>query len=142
VRLDRRSSVRTFFNGQLDEEAIMFNKAVRTQKNADNEVARDVNMALGTWLMVSNFLWHHDGLQFLIASLVGLVVVLTAPFASPWVRYLNTAAGLALAASALFLPRLSTATTWHNGLVGLAIAAVSLASPHESNASRAAHSHA
>jgi hypothetical protein len=94
--------------------------------------ARYVNMALATWLLFSALLWPHARADFLVPTLVGIVVVMAAPFAigAPPVRYINTVMGLLLAASAFLLPHLSVATVWNNALVGLAIAAVSLFGPH------------
>jgi hypothetical protein len=96
------------------------------------KAARYVNMALATWLLFSAFLWPHTRADFLAPTLVGLVVVLAAPFAigAPNVRYVNTVMGLLLAASAFVLPRLTFATAWNDAVVGLAIAAVSLLGPH------------
>ncbi len=95
------------------------------------KAARYVNMALATWLLFSALLWPHARADFLAPTLVGVVVVLIAPFAigAPAIRYINTAMGLLLAASAFLLPHLSVATVWNNALVGLAIAAVSLLGP-------------
>ena len=96
-----------------------------------NKVARYVNMVLGSWVLLSAFVWRHDGVQFLATVLAGAVVVAIAPFGlfAARARILTLASGAALAAAALLLPHQSMATTWNNAIVGVAIAAVALVGP-------------
>jgi predicted lysophospholipase L1 biosynthesis ABC-type transport system permease subunit len=111
-----------------DEQLVADDKVTHEER-----IARYVNMGLASWLLVSAFLWRHDGLQFLVTVLIGAVVVALAPFAigASHVRRLNAAAGFALAVAALALPRASSLTAWNNIIFGLAIAAVSMLPPRE-----------
>jgi hypothetical protein len=99
------------------------------------KIASYVNLGLASWLLCSAYVWRHDGVQFLSTVLVGALVAIVAPFevmefsGSPKVRKVTAAAGIALTASALLLPRISAATAWHNAILGLAIAVVSLLGP-------------
>jgi hypothetical protein len=103
----------------------------RDLKNYDLEPARYLNLALAGWLLISAFVWWHGETQFLLTILVGAVVAIVAPFelGSPRVRLTNAFAGLALILGAIILPRTTTLTMWHNGLVGLAIIAISFFGP-------------
>ena len=106
-------------------------------------------MTLAGWLLVSALVfWRHEGVRFAVTSLVGALVVALAPSAlgPSRVQRFNTAAGIALAAAALALPRTLSATAWINVIVGLAIASVSLLPsvegfhvPHPVRAWRARH---
>ena len=85
-------------------------------------------MVLAAWLLILAFAWRHDGLPLVLTALVGAFVVAFAPLAigAARVRAFNGAAGIALAAAALTLPRHPSAMGWNSVLVGLAITALSL----------------
>src|SRR4051812_29789757 len=98
-----------------------------------NKVARYISMALASWLLISTFLWRHAERQFLIATVVGVLVVAIAPFAVafPKVWRFDAAMGVLLAIAAFALPHASAASAWHNALIGLSIALVSLMGSRE-----------
>jgi hypothetical protein len=114
----------------------------------EERVARQVNVVLTAWLLILAFAWRHDGLPLVLATLVGAFVVAFAPRAlePARVRAFNGAAGIALAAAALTLPRHPSPMAWNSVLVGLAITALSLLpaggglhAPHPLQAWRARH---
>lgn len=104
---------------------------MKSVKDMDIEPARYVNMAIGGWLMLSAFLWHHSEPQFIMTILVGSVLAIVAPFelGSPLVRRITAAAGVALVLATIGLPRTSMATFWHNLLFGLAVIGISFFGP-------------
>lgn len=105
---------------------------------------RSINIALGIWLFVSAFLWHHGSWQFHNTWIVGLVMVLVALIALrvPAWRFVNGLVGIWLVMSGIGLPSISAATTWNNGLVGIAIFIGSVAgSGSEPRATRRVGSH-
>lgn len=92
---------------------------------------RALNVALGTWLFLSAFAWHHTRWQFISTAIAGLLVIVFALAAciAPRVRYLNTTLAAYLFVSAWFyssttLPEM--ATQWHNAIVGLWIFLISV----------------
>lgn len=97
----------------------------------DLEPARYLNLGLAAWLLVSVFVWRHSEAQFIVTVLVGAVVAIAAPFelGPSLVRKLNAAAGFVLALAAVTLPRASTLTFWHNGIIGLVILGISFFGP-------------
>jgi hypothetical protein len=100
-------------------------------RDLDIEPARYVNMVLGTWILISAYLWPHTGGQFMITIFAGAVVALLAPFevGYRWVRRINLAMGGLLVLTALTLPRMSMATLWHNVIAGIALVLVSFFGP-------------
>lgn len=91
--------------------------------------ARVSNMVLGVWLVLSAYLWRHSAPMLVNAVLVGSLVVAFAILAAQgltWARHLNTAVAIWLFVSALFLPRLSTASVVNHLIVALAILLFSL----------------
>jgi hypothetical protein len=100
----------------------------------ENRAARYVNMALGVWLFVSAFLWHHSAAQFTNSLFMGLIALASAAIAlrTPAFRFVNTAVGIWLVISAFVLPRVSAGTVWNDVLVGVATFYVSLVGPRTS----------
>jgi hypothetical protein len=90
--------------------------------------ARVVNILLGSWLLVSAFLWPHVPPQFRNSWSVGALCIVVATLARsvPTLRYGNTILGLWLTVTTLLGPAASALTTWNNVLVGVAIAVFSL----------------
>jgi hypothetical protein len=118
------------------------------QIEREERIARQVNVVLAAWLLILAFAWRHDGLPLVLVALVGALVVAYAPRAlgPARVRSFNGAAGIALAAAALTLPRHPSAMAWNSVLVGLAITTLSLLpasggfhAPHPLRAWRARH---
>ncbi len=85
---------------------------------------RAINAVLGSWLFFSTFLWPHTAVQRVTGWIVGLLAV-TAALAGmsgrTWGRAANAALGGWLIVSALFVPRLRSATLWNELLVGLGL---------------------
>jgi hypothetical protein len=100
-------------------------------RDLDLPFARDLNLLLGSWLLVSALVWRHSEPQFLVTTLVGAVVALVAPFeiGLPLARRIVMGAGAALVLAAFTLPHTSTLTMGHNALVGLAVAGLSFFGP-------------
>ena len=90
--------------------------------------ARYVNLALGSWLTASAFLWHHSPSQFSNSWSVGSLCVVVAALArlTPPLRYGNTALGAWLLLSTPLLGELDLATGVNNILTAIAITAFSL----------------
>jgi hypothetical protein len=103
----------------------------RMIRDLDISVARDLNLALASWALLSAFLWTHSEPQFVVTILLGAVVALVAPFevGSSLVRRIIMGAGAALVLAAVALPRTSTLTLWHNVGVGLALVVLSFFGP-------------
>jgi hypothetical protein len=92
---------------------------------------RLVNVALGVWLFISAFTWHHTHAQMTNAWICGVLCVAFAiiGIGVPWARYLNTALAVWLFVTAWALPPeafSSIATVWNNVLCAIAIFVVSL----------------
>ena len=104
---------------------------MRWIKDLDIESARYLNLGLASWLLVSVFLWPHSEPHFLVAVFVGALLAVVAPFemGSPLVRKIATSAGGLLVLATIALPRQSTLTLWHDGLIGLAIVGISFFGP-------------
>jgi hypothetical protein len=98
----------------------------------EERLARHVNVALAWWLLISAFTWRHGRFHFVVAWVVSAFVVALAPLVvgPSRVRPFNAAAGLALAAVGLTMPRVSAISVW-NVVIGLAITALSLLPPQE-----------
>ena len=98
--------------------------------------ARYVNIALGVWLFISAFVWHHSAAQFTNTWILGIIAVAAAlvALAVPPFRFVNTAVGIWLIISAFALPHIARGTVWNNVLVGAAMFFVSLVGPRTSMA--------
>jgi hypothetical protein len=94
----------------------------------ENKGARYLNIALGAWLFVSAFLWHHDTAQLANALIVGIIAMAAgvASLTMPAFRYATTAVAAWLVVSAFALPHLSAGTVWNHVLVGTTMFYVSL----------------
>ena len=94
----------------------------------NSQQARYLNVVLGVWLFISDFLWRHSHAQFTNTWIMGIVVAVVAVIAmSVFVaRYFNTIAGAWLIISGFALPRVTGGTAWNNVLVGIAVFLVSL----------------
>jgi len=97
----------------------------------DMKQVRYLNVLLGIWLLISSFVWRHDGAQFTNTWIMGIVTIVVALVAvgAPAFRYVNTAAGLWVLISAFALPTMSLATRWNNAIVGIVICLLSLVGP-------------
>ena len=86
------------------------------------------NMLLGTWLVVSAFMWPHVTWQKANAIACGaLVIGLSAlSFYSTTARRLSTLVAIWLFVSAVFTLGLREVTLWHNAVVAIVIFTVSL----------------
>jgi hypothetical protein len=94
----------------------------------DAKQSRYANVALGVWLFISAFLWHHSQAQFTNSWLMGIIVTVVALLATsmPALRYVNTAAGLWLIISGFALQRYTAGTVWNNVIVGALVFLFSL----------------
>ena len=90
--------------------------------------ARYVNLALGAWLTISAFLWHHSPSQFSNSWSVGSLCFVVAALArlTPPLRYGNTALGVWLLVSTPLLGGIDTPTAVNNILTAIAITSFSL----------------
>jgi hypothetical protein len=95
----------------------------------NSQQSRYLNIALGVWLFISAFVWHHSHAQFTNSWIMGIIVTAVAliSLSVPTFRYVNTLAGAWLIISGFALPRVTSGTTWNNVLVGIAVFLVSLA---------------
>lgn len=95
-----------------------------------SDMARWVNLVLGTWLFFSAFLWPHARTQtetWMLGALIAIFAVLAS--ALPAVRRLNSFAALWLLVSTLAHARGDRATLLNNCLVAIAVFVVSLVGP-------------
>jgi hypothetical protein len=101
----------------------------------ENRDAGYVNIALGSWLLVSAFLWRQSSALFVNSLLMGFIVIASTVVARvvPGVRYVTAAAGVWLVASLFAWPIVSAPAVWNNCMVGAAIALVSLIGPLEAD---------
>jgi hypothetical protein len=90
--------------------------------------ARGSNFALGIWLVMSAFLWHHSRSQLTITWITGIVtaVVALVAMASPHARLINAVIGLWLIVSALSFSLINRATVWNNVIVGILVSLIAL----------------
>jgi hypothetical protein len=102
--------------------------ADRKNENLRSQLARLANLVLGTWLVLSNFVWRHSLLEQTNAWFVGLLCFTFAVLAlgSPRARLLNRALSVWLFISALVFPSANPITRWNNAAIAIAIFAVSL----------------
>jgi hypothetical protein len=86
-----------------------------------NLTPRFFNLALGTWLLISAFLWTHSGAQFTNTWVVGLGAMLTAAAAMrvEWARFLTVGLAIWLFIGSWALPGRSEITFWHNQVVAI-----------------------
>jgi hypothetical protein len=92
-------------------------------------VARFASLALSCWLILSVFLWPHNGTETtLVGAIWGFVFVIMsfAAFVEPPIRFGNAALGGVLGLYALAGSHLSAITRWHDLAVGLAFVGLSL----------------
>ena len=85
---------------------------------------RLINLAVGTWLFVSAFLWPHSYGQTENAWVVGFMAVIMAlggVSGLSWTRYLNVVLGAWLIVSPFFVRVSSPLTYWNLELVGSAL---------------------
>jgi len=103
-----------------------------------------VNIALGAWLFVSAFLWHHNHAQFTSALVVAMIAVLgaTVSLVEDSFRFVTTVAAAWLVVGGFVLPRASTGTMWNDVLVGVVLFFFSLAGPTSRHVSPGAPRHA
>lgn len=105
---------------------------------ADEEVAGDgpvnglwarfVNMAIGTWLFLSAFLWSHSPSLRTNTWMCGLLVVGFAAWAM-WAnvaRFLNTAVAIWLFFSTLSIAQAASFTLWNNVFCAVTVFVLSL----------------
>ncbi|HEY8923623.1 MAG TPA: SPW repeat protein [Polyangia bacterium] len=94
----------------------------------DNKAVRYVNVAVGVWIFISAFAWHHSGAQFTNTWIMGLIttVVALVSLTVPSARFVNTAGGIWLVLSAFLLPAASAGTMWNNLIFGIIVAVVSV----------------
>jgi hypothetical protein len=85
--------------------------------------ARGANVALGSWLLASAFLWVHSSPQFNNALIVGCSVAAFAALAlaAPILRFVNTVLGGWLLVSAFTLPSAHSATLYNSSAVAILI---------------------
>ena len=90
--------------------------------------ARLTSAALGVWLFISAFAWHHTMAQRTNTWISGVLAFVFALGAVnvPRLRFLNTILSVWLFISAFALPRISSATLWNNALVAIALFVTSL----------------
>ena len=85
---------------------------------------RSVNAVLGTWLIVSSWVWPHSTARATNCIVVGSLAVITAgiaAFRAPWTRFFNAVLGVWLFVAAYALPSISSTSTtsrWNDLLVG------------------------
>lgn len=90
--------------------------------------ARYANVLLGSWLLLSAFLWPHSPEQFTNTVVVGFLCAVLALLAAavPPVRFVNVGLTGWLFVSAFVLPTYRTATVWHNAIAALLMLVVAL----------------
>jgi hypothetical protein len=90
--------------------------------------ARWTNFWLAVWLLLSGFLWQHGDAQEANTWVIGMLMLVAVLVAlhEPRVRFLNTALGAWLVASAWALPHDRAATRWNAVIVGALVVALSL----------------
>lgn len=90
--------------------------------------ARYLNAAIGLWLFLSAFAWHHVQSSEVNTCLVGLFVGVSAITATGWAeaRRLTAVLALWLAFTTLVVYPAQPATLWNNLLVAVAVLALSL----------------
>lgn len=95
---------------------------------SNDPAARLVNTALGVWLFISAFLWHHTMAQRTNTWILGVLTVIFSMAAAnnPRTRNLNTILAIWLFISAFALPYNNAGTVWNNALVAIAIFVLSL----------------
>ena len=94
----------------------------------DTRWFRWINVALGTWLFLSGYLWLHSPASFTNTWLSGFsiaMVSLIAAYAPP-VRWITTALAVWLFASALLIDHAIVATAWHNAILAMIVFVASL----------------
>lgn len=82
---------------------------------------RVLNIAFGSWLIVTVFLWSHSTVQAWSTAVTGAAVVLAATAAltgAPRTRYVSITAGVWLVASIWVLAPASMTTVLNNAVVG------------------------
>ena len=92
-------------------------------------IARLASLGLSCWLILSVFLWPHNGTEVtLVGAVWGFVFVIISfgAFVEPPIRYGNAALGAVLGIYALAGSHLSPITRWHDLAVGLAFIGLSL----------------
>lgn len=97
----------------------------------DFMTARFVNAALGLWLFISVFAWHHTTEQAVNVALTGIFIALTAlaqwTVGERWrVRLVNAALGFWLLVSIIAFPRSSVLTLVNSAIVGALVCAVAV----------------
>jgi SPW repeat len=93
----------------------------------DNREARYVNIAVGVWLFISAFAWHHGDAQFTNTWIMGVITtgVAIVSLGVPAFRFVNTAGGIWLVLSAFILRTASGGTMWNNLIFGVIVAVLS-----------------
>ncbi len=100
----------------------------RTGADADFPWPRLVDFVLGLWLFASAFLWPHTHSEMMTATIVGIVMVVTAAWSmfAHVVHYLNTLAAIWLFFSALGTNHATAGTAWNDALVAIVVFFLSL----------------
>jgi len=90
--------------------------------------ARYLNVLLGAWLVISDFVWRHGEAANTNTWITGILVVAFALWALwvPNMRWWNALLGAWAVVAAFVLPHVSGATLWNNIIIGVLILVVSL----------------
>ena len=85
------------------------------------------NLALGLWLQISSFAWHHSDSSRISAWLPGLLISVIAllSMSSPPMRWLNSVLGLWLIAWTVVSASTEALTYWNGVVVGLLVVVLS-----------------
>ena len=90
--------------------------------------ARYLNVLLGAWLFISDFVWRHGAAASTNTWICGLLVIAFALWAfwMPTMRWWNTALGAWIVIAGFALPHQSAGTQWNNIIVGVLVLLISL----------------
>jgi hypothetical protein len=98
------------------------------ESNTHSQRGRTANLAIGAWLFMSAFLWHHNMAEFRNALLTGVICFIVALMSlnRPVMRFANTVLALWLFLSAVVIPGTSRITAVNHALAAILMLTFSL----------------
>jgi hypothetical protein len=88
-----------------------------------SHVGNGINIAMGVWLVISAFLWPHDGDQRLNAVVIGSMIAVTASLAMMWrpASWVAALPAVWLFGTSLFAEHHHALTPWHNVAIAFVV---------------------